>query len=67
MVVVNGKRMEIMSWVSLMVKGKQLKNCPLRKYVLMCGIKTASCLRIGKKKVKPSIMETNGDVSRIPA
>ena len=31
-----------------------MKNCPLTKYVLMCGIKTVSCLRIGKKKEKAS-------------
>ena len=42
----------IMSWVSLLVEGKRFKNCPLTKYVLMCGIKTVSCLRIGKKKVE---------------
>jgi hypothetical protein len=34
-------------------KGKQLKNCPLTKYALMCRIKTVSCFRIGKKKEKP--------------
>jgi hypothetical protein len=48
------ENVEIMSWVSLLVEGKQLKNCPLTKYVLMCGIKTVSCLRIGKKNEKPS-------------
>jgi hypothetical protein len=42
----------IMCWVSLLVEGKRLKNCPLTKYVIMCGIKTVSCLRIGKKKVE---------------
>jgi hypothetical protein len=42
----------IMCWVSLLVEGKRLKNCPLTKYVLMCGIKTVSCLRIGRKKVE---------------
>jgi hypothetical protein len=44
---------EIMSWISLLIEGKQLKKCPLTKYVLMCGIKTVSCLRIGKKNEKP--------------
>jgi hypothetical protein len=48
------ENVEIMSWVSLMVEGRRLKNCPLTKYALMCGIKTVSCLRIGKKKEKPS-------------
>jgi len=47
------ENIQIMSWVSLMVEGKQLKNCPLTKYVIMCGIKTVSCLRIGKKVNKP--------------
>jgi len=42
-----------MCWIDLLVEGKQLKNCPLTKYVLMCGIKTVSCLRIGKKGEKP--------------
>jgi hypothetical protein len=37
-----------------MVEGRQLKKCPLTKYVLMREIKTVSCLRIGKKKDKPS-------------
>jgi hypothetical protein len=48
------ENMQIMSLVSLLIEGKQLKNCPLTKYVLMCGIKTVSCLRIGKKREKPS-------------
>jgi hypothetical protein len=43
-----------MSWFALVIEGKQLKSCPLAKYVVMCGIKTVSCLRIGKKKEKPS-------------
>ena len=46
------ENVQIMSWVSLLVEGKQLKKCPLTKYVLMCGIKTVSCLRIGKKNKK---------------
>jgi hypothetical protein len=45
---------QILSWLALLVEGKQLKTCPLTKYVLMCGVKTVSCLRIGKKRDKPS-------------
>jgi hypothetical protein len=43
-----------MCWIALLLEGKFLKKCPLTKYVLMCGIKTVSCLRIEKKNEKPS-------------
>jgi len=47
------ENVEIMSWASITIEGKQLKKCPLTKYVLMCGIQTVSCLRISKKNKKP--------------
>jgi len=43
------KNVHVMCWVVLMVEGKQLKNLPLTRYVLMQGIKESSCLRIGRK------------------
>lgn len=44
----------IFCWTALMIEGKQLRNLPLTRYALMQGIKESSCLRVGRKKSKPS-------------
>jgi len=38
--------MHITAWTALMIKGKQLKNCPLTRYALMQAIKECSTLRV---------------------